>query len=110
MRSAEFPHARRHLPADAVDAFDAAFAPRHSSFLRLNYYPICNAPAAPETRLAAPASSASITDAGAVTVSAGSTRAAGIDAIRDPGRTEPDARREHRRRGAVVESLSRGIA
>ena len=28
---------------------DAAFAPRHSSFLRLNYYPICHAPAAPET-------------------------------------------------------------
>ena len=49
---------------------DAAFAPRHSSFLRLNYYPICDAPAAPETPLGG-AGQFGInhhTDSGAVTI------------------------------------------
>jgi len=49
---------------------DATFAPRHSSFLRLNYYPICETPAAPATPLGG-AGNFGInhhTDSGAVTI------------------------------------------
>jgi len=53
-------------PAD----LEGAFAPRHSSFLRLNYYPRCPAPAGPETPLGG-AGQFGInhhTDAGAITI------------------------------------------
>jgi len=59
-----------NLGAPAAALFDA-FGPRHTSFLRLNYYPPCNDPASPD----APAMPASgqlgvhhHTDAGALTI------------------------------------------
>jgi len=46
------------------------FAPRHSSFLRLNYYPICDAPAPADTPLGGPGNFGinHHTDAGAITI------------------------------------------
>ena len=48
----------------------AAFTPRHSSFLRLNYYPTCDDPAPAETPLGGPGNFGinHHTDAGAITV------------------------------------------
>jgi len=59
----------RCLQTPAAD-LEGAFAPRHSSFLRLNYYPRCPAPAGPETPLGG-AGQFGInhhTDAGAITI------------------------------------------
>jgi len=48
----------------------AAFTPRHSSFLRLNYYPVCASPAAPDTPTGTPGHFGinHHTDSGALTV------------------------------------------
>ncbi len=55
------------MPASHLDE---TFGPDHSSFLRLNYYPICDAPAAPDTPLGG-AGNFGInhhTDSGAITI------------------------------------------
>ena len=48
----------------------SAFAPRHSSFLRLNYYPLCAEPASPDSATGAPGNFGinHHTDSGAVTI------------------------------------------
>jgi isopenicillin N synthase-like dioxygenase len=55
------------MPATSLDA---TFTPRHSSFLRLNYYPICDAPAAPASPLGGDGNFGinHHTDSGAVTI------------------------------------------
>jgi isopenicillin N synthase-like dioxygenase len=47
-----------------------AFTPRHSSFLRLNYYPLCSEPAAPDAPTGAPGNFGinHHTDSGAITI------------------------------------------
>ena len=52
------------------DHLHAAFTPRHSSFLRLNYYPTCDDPAPADTPLGGPGNFGinHHTDAGAITV------------------------------------------
>lgn len=54
-----------------ADALDAAFAPRHTSFLRLNHYPVCPDPAPPDAPTEPERGQLGIrhhTDAGALTV------------------------------------------
>jgi isopenicillin N synthase-like dioxygenase len=56
------------MPADRLDA---AFAPEHTSFLRLNHYPVCADPAPPDAELFPAQGQLGIhhhTDSGAVTV------------------------------------------
>ncbi len=53
-----------------AEALRSAFLPRHSSFLRLNYYPLCTDPAAPHSPTGAPGSFGinHHTDSGAITI------------------------------------------
>ena len=56
-----------HMPATHLHD---AFTPRHSSFLRLNYYPVCDTPAAPDAPTGTPGHFGinHHTDSGALTV------------------------------------------